>query len=255
MTHVSWSMPAGRLGARRGRWCCSGSGDGGHELASSCGRCRRCDPVRVRNTSSRVGWRRLMSSTAIWASVSSLAASDQRLARPGWWAAVTERAPASTLGSAPVMAATMRVASAQVAGLDHHDLDLVAADLPLELAGVAPGDDPAVVDDDDVVGQALGLLQVLRGEHDGGAACRRGCRSRSTARCGRGGRGRWWARRGTAPRAGRRGWRPGRGGGACRPSTPTSGRSAASVEGEVVEQLGRPGRGLARGGAGAARPA
>ena len=45
-----------------------------------------------------------------------------------------------------------------------------------------------------------------------------GSRGRPTARCGRAGRGRWWARRGTGPRAGRRAWPPGRAGGACRRS-------------------------------------
>src|SRR5690606_40402812 len=44
------------------------------------------------------------------------------------------------------------------------DADVVAADLPLQAAGVAAGDDLAPVDDDDVVGQAVGLLEVLRGE-------------------------------------------------------------------------------------------
>ena len=47
------------------------------------------------------------------------------------------------------------------------DLDALAADLGLELVGGAPGDDLAVVDDDDVVGEAVGLLEVLRGEQHG----------------------------------------------------------------------------------------
>ena len=57
----------------------------------------------------------------------------------------------------------------QPVGVGHHHPHLVAADGALEGAGVAPGDDLAVVDDDDVVGQALGLVEVLGGEHDGGA--------------------------------------------------------------------------------------
>ena len=54
-------------------------------------------------------------------------------------------------------------------GVDDHDVDLVAADLALERPGIALGDDGPVVDDHDVVGEALGLVQVLGGEHDGGA--------------------------------------------------------------------------------------
>ena len=54
--------------------------------------------------------------------------------------------------------------------IDDDDVDVIATDLALERAGVAAGDDPAAVDDDDVVGEALGLVEVLRGEQDGGAA-------------------------------------------------------------------------------------
>ena len=39
----------------------------------------------------------------------------------------------------------------------------------LELVGAAVGDGAAVVEHDDVVGQLVGLLEVLRGEDDGGA--------------------------------------------------------------------------------------
>ena len=41
------------------------------------------------------------------------------------------------------------------------DLDPLAADLRLELVGGAAGDDPAVVDDGDLVGELVGLLEVL----------------------------------------------------------------------------------------------
>src|SRR6266496_3600753 len=46
---------------------------------------------------------------------------------------------------------------------DHQDL---AADLRLELVRCAGGRDPAAVDHDDVVGELVGLLHVLGGEHD-----------------------------------------------------------------------------------------
>ena len=54
-----------------------------------------------------------------------------------------------------------------------HDLDALATDLGLELVGGAAGDRPAVVDDEDVVGELVGLLEVLRGEQQRGAAARR----------------------------------------------------------------------------------
>ena len=54
----------------------------------------------------------------------------------------------------------------------HDDLDALAAGLRLELVGGAAGDDLAVVDDADVVREVVGLLQVLGGEQQGGAARR-----------------------------------------------------------------------------------
>ena len=47
------------------------------------------------------------------------------------------------------------------------DLDGVAAQLALELVRAALGHDPAVVDDGQPAGQAVGLLQVVGGEQDG----------------------------------------------------------------------------------------
>jgi len=49
------------------------------------------------------------------------------------------------------------------------DLELVTADARLELACGAFGDDGAVVDHRDPVGERVGLVEVLRGEHDGRA--------------------------------------------------------------------------------------
>ena len=48
-------------------------------------------------------------------------------------------------------------------------LDVGVADVGLERLRRALGDDPAAVDDPDVVGELVGLLQVLGGEEDGGA--------------------------------------------------------------------------------------
>ena len=54
------------------------------------------------------------------------------------------------------------------------DLDPLAADLGLELVGGAAGDDLAVVDDRDRVGQLVGLLEVLGREQQRRALARRG---------------------------------------------------------------------------------
>ena len=61
-------------------------------------------------------------------------------------------------------------AASSVAGVPDGELEALAADLRLELVGRALRDDLAVVDDHDVVGQQVGLLQVLRGQQEGGPA-------------------------------------------------------------------------------------
>jgi hypothetical protein len=50
--------------------------------------------------------------------------------------------------------------------------DDLAADEALELGRGTPGGDAAVVEHDDVVSQAVGFVEVLGGEHDGGAGRR-----------------------------------------------------------------------------------
>ena len=57
----------------------------------------------------------------------------------------------------------------QVVPVVDDDLDALAADLRLELVGGAAGDDPPVVDDRDLVGELVRLLEVLRGEEQRGA--------------------------------------------------------------------------------------
>jgi hypothetical protein len=47
--------------------------------------------------------------------------------------------------------------------------DDIAAGLLLELRRGAVGDRPAVADDDDVVGEVVGLFEILRGQQDVGA--------------------------------------------------------------------------------------
>src|SRR5207253_2037528 len=51
----------------------------------------------------------------------------------------------------------------------HADLDDGGAEAGLQLGRGALGDDPAVVDDGDAVGEPVGLLEVLRREEDSGA--------------------------------------------------------------------------------------
>ena len=125
---------------------------------------------------------------------------------------------------------------------------LRAAHHALQRARVAAGDDATVVDDDDVVGEPLGLLQVLRRQQDRRALVHErlehvpqlDARARVEAR--------WSARRGTAPRARRPASPPGRGGGACRRSRSWPGarrrRSARTARAARPRGLGRPrGRG------------
>ncbi len=97
-------------------------------------------------------------------------ATATRASTPPVVGALTERASASTTGSLPVHSPTIAAAWSRRVGVDDDDVDVVAADLPLERAGVAAGDDPAAVDDDDVVGEALGLVEVLRRQQQRGAA-------------------------------------------------------------------------------------
>ena len=85
--------------------------------------------------------------------------------------------------------------------------------------GRALGDDPAVVDDPDPVGEDVGLLEVLRGQEDGhalllGEAADLAPRARS----GSAGRGRSSARRGRGCADGGRARARGRGGASSRPS-------------------------------------
>ena len=51
----------------------------------------------------------------------------------------------------------------------HGELDHVAAHPVFQLFAGAGGDDHAVVDDDDLVGQLIGFIEVLGGEEQGGA--------------------------------------------------------------------------------------
>ena len=69
----------------------------------------------------------------------------------------------------------------------------------LSSSGVPSAIDPPAVDHHDLVGELVGLVEVLRGQQHGRAAGHERPDGRTTPRCGCAGRGRWSARRGTAP--------------------------------------------------------
>ena len=75
--------------------------------------------------------------------------------------AVSWRAATSTCTSATWAASSAR-AGLELVGVRHREDDGGLARLVLELERRALGDDPAVVDDDDAVGELVGLLEVLR---------------------------------------------------------------------------------------------
>ena len=120
-------------------------------------------PVRVRNTSSSVGRRRPMSSIARPSS-SRVRMVSTSCAAPPVAANVMRRVCSSTDARA--------VRRQQLRGLLERgavvqdDLDALAADLRLELVGGAAGDDLAAVDDGDLVGELVGLLEVLRRQQE-----------------------------------------------------------------------------------------
>ena len=123
-------------------------------------------PVSDRNTSSRLGRDNPMSSTSISLSRNQ-PATRVMSARPSA-AAVSWRAPVWTNTSAPVLRNSAS-AAAKVVGARDRDHQARVARLLLELQWRALGDDAALVHDDDVVGQLVGLLEILRGEQQRGA--------------------------------------------------------------------------------------
>ena len=146
------------------------------------GRGRRCRsvvssvagrPVRVRKTSSSVGRRRPTSSSSIRASASRRTASARR-AVPSSTGTATRRAESSTRGASLPSGASSSTARPRSSCAADADLDDVAPGQRLQLVGRAGGDRPAVVDDDDVVGELVGLLEVLRGQQHVGAAADEG---------------------------------------------------------------------------------
>ena len=117
-------------------------------------------PVSVRNTSSSVGRRSAMSSIADARVVEPAHRLGDRAACARGPARCTT--PSSTLGALVGHRARARRSprSASAPSSSAH-LEALAADPVLELVGGALGDHAAVVDDDDLVGEPVGLLEVL----------------------------------------------------------------------------------------------
>ena len=86
----------------------------------------------------------------------------------------------------------------------------------LSSAGVPVGDGPPAAQDDDLVGEAVGLLEVLRGEDQRGAVVDQAGDRLPHVGPRRRGPGRWSARRGRRPAGSASGTRRGPAGGACR---------------------------------------
>ena len=124
----------------------------------------------------------------------------------------------------------------------------------LSSAAVPCGGDAAAVDDGDLLREAVGLIQVLRGEQDRGPVAAQLVDERARAPGANAGRAPSWARRAGSP-AGRRSARPpGRAGGACRPNTSTRAAIGRLDQREAFEQLARAfRRGPAAAGGAAAR--
>ena len=174
-------------------------------------------PVLARKTSSSDGWCSWRSAIAQVGGVERAHDRDELLARaraarrPRRAARATTRAEAREHARRPRRGRRGRPAI---------DLDRRAPDLGLQRLRRALGDDLAVVDDPDAVGEHVGLLEVLRGEEDGHAVLAReprdlvpqvGAALRIEAR--------WSARRGTGRAGGARARARGRAGASCRPSS------------------------------------
>ena len=171
-------------------------------------------PVFARKTSSSDGSCRLICAARRFSASSARTTSGQRAV-----AVELHRERAGARGRLGAEAAQQPAQPLELVGRLGHDLDGRLADLRLQLRRRALGDDAAVVDDPDAVGEDVGLLEVLRRQEDGHALLAREAadlvpergpalrvEARSSARRGRGSTGRGSARA------------PGRAGASSRPS-------------------------------------
>ena len=150
--------------ARGGRGLGGGREGGGHVGLPAA---FVADVVRVRNTSSRVGWRRSTSTASMPASSRARTRSMRR--RVGGDRCGDDEPGVVDRGFAGDECGEGTGSRDQLRRARDGDVDAVGADPRLQLLGGAVRDRAPVVEDHDVVGQPVGLLEVLRREDDGGA--------------------------------------------------------------------------------------
>ena len=181
-------------------------------------------PVRARKTSSRSGVCTVRPSTSTARRRAGRAAS-----RSDRDAAVAGHPQRQRVVVARGRAERARRAASSSRGVGEPQPDVAAGDEPLELVRRALGDEPAVVEHGDPVGELVGLLQVLGGEEDRDAAGDELADDLPHACGGCAGRGRWSARRGRSAAGRRPASSPGRAGAACRRSRSRPACRAASA--------------------------
>ena len=124
-------------------------------------------PVSARNTSSSVG--RRSAEVVDVRRPPRRAGARPRRSRPRAGAPVTRTRPSSAAGGSSDIGASASRAALGRRRVGEPDLQPLAADAVLELVRRALGDHLAVVDDRDLVGQPVGLVEVLGGEQHGRA--------------------------------------------------------------------------------------
>ena len=134
------------------------------------GRGRRVE-VRVRKTSSSVASRRWTSLAATPAASSARTTSSSGV--PGRTGTVTIGPSGRCDGGPSAKRRERRLAGGEVARRGDGHVDALAADARLELVRGARGDHAAVVEHDDVVGEPVGLLEVLGRQQQRRAVARR----------------------------------------------------------------------------------
>ena len=183
-------------------------------------------PVSDRNTSSSVGRRRPRSSTPMPASSRRRTASTIVPLRPrtGQPHGRRPRRPAARRTSAPARGSRRPCRRPS----DSRTSRRSPPTRSLSSSGVPSAMTRAVVDDRDAIGEAVGLVEVLRRQQHGRAVGDERLDGLPQRQARRADPGPSSARRGTAPAAWRRARRRGPAAAACRRSTSSPGRSAAS---------------------------
>ena len=160
-------------------------------------------PARAKNASSSVGGCSEASSTSMPASLERVERGRAGRRRRSGAGTVSRRARSVELGLEALERRAPRPASAS-ASRRATTCTRRSPTRAFSSAGVPAATVAAAAEHDDLVGEPVGLLEVLRGEQERGAVVDQAARSRPTSRRGWPGRGRWSARRGRRPGAGRR---------------------------------------------------